>query len=55
MYYLQHVRHLLQATFEIFAGLHEIFDIINIGEIDLESLEELRLSLGQLGVGEDAE
>ena len=42
----------LEAAFEILAALHEIFDVIDVGEIHLESVEELGLALGQVGVRE---
>ena len=45
----------LQPTLEIFATLHEIFDIINVWEVNLEGLEKLSLSLRQICVGEEAE
>ena len=54
-HHLKHVGHLLQPSLEIFAGLHEIFDIVDVGKVDLERLEELSFALRQLGVGEDAE
>jgi hypothetical protein len=54
-HHLKHVGHLLQPSLEIFTGLHEIFDIVDVGKVDLERLEELGFALRQLGVGEDAE
>ena len=42
----------LEAAFKILAALHEILDVVDIGEIDLEGLKELGLTLGQVGVGQ---
>ena len=45
----------MEASLQVFARLHQIFHVVDVGEVDLERLEELCLALGQLGVGEDAE
>ena len=51
-YYLEHVRNLLEATLEVLATLHKILDVVDVGEVDLERLEELRLALGKVAVGQ---
>ena len=47
---LQHVGHLLKTTLQILAALHEILDIIDVGEVELESLKELILPLRQVDI-----
>ena len=42
----------LQTPFQILATLHQIFDVVNVGEVDLQSLEKLSLAFGQVAVGQ---
>ena len=49
---LQHIRHLLEAALQVLATLHQIFDVVNVGEVDLQSLEKLSLAFGQVAVGQ---
>ena len=45
----------LQTTLEVLAALHEVFDVVDLGEVDVEGLKELGLALGQVHVGQQAE
>ena len=53
--YLQHVSDLLQASLKVLTALHQVFDVVDVREVDLEKLEELCLAVGKIDVGEDAE
>jgi hypothetical protein len=33
---LQLVGHFLKAAFEVFAGLHQVLDVVHVGEVELE-------------------
>merc|ERR1719221_384490 len=39
--HLEHVRNLLETTPEVLTTLHKILDVVDVGEIDPERLEEL--------------
>ena len=50
--HLQHVGHLLESALQVLATLHQIFDVVNVGEVNLQSLEKLSLAFGQIAVGQ---
>ena len=52
---LEHVGHLLQAALQVLARLHQVLEVVDVREVELEVLEKLGLALGQVLVGEDAE
>ena len=43
---LEHVRNLLETILEVLTTLHKILDVVDVGEIDPERLEELLFRLG---------
>merc|ERR1712227_1126234 len=50
--HLQHVCHLLQAPLQILAALHQILHVVDVGEIDLQSLEKFSFPFWQIAVSE---
>ena len=51
----QLVGDLLQAALEVFARLHEVLDVVDVGEVRLELVEEVGFSLGQVLVGQQVD
>ena len=45
---LQLVGYLLQPALQVLAALHEVLDIVHVGEVEAESFEELPLGLWQV-------
>ena len=52
---LQHVRHLLESALQVLARLHQVLEVVNVREVELEILEKLGLALGKVLVRQDAE
>ena len=53
--YLQHIRNLLEASLQVLAGFHQILNVVDVGKVNLQDLEELSLPVGEVVVGENAE
>ena len=47
------VHALVEAAVQVVAELHHVLDVKDVGEVDVEQLEELRLGGGQRLAGED--
>ena len=52
---LELIGHLLQPALEVLARLHQVFDVVDVGEVQLEQLEKLALRLRQVLVGQQVE
>lgn len=52
---LELIGHLLETALEVLGALHEVLDVVHVGEIKFQDLEELALGLGQRLVGEELE
>jgi len=52
---LQQLSHLLKTAFETLAGLHEILDVVDAGEVEAEQREKILLILWQILTCEDLE
>ena len=53
--YLQFIGHFLQTSLQVLTALHQILDIINVGEVDLQQVKKVSLLRWHVGVGQDFE
>ena len=45
----------LESALEILARLHQILDVVDVGEVHLQQLEEFSLGLGQVLIGQQVQ
>jgi hypothetical protein len=43
----------LKSALEVLAGLHEVLDVVHVGEVELQNLEEVALRLRQVLVRQE--